>query len=196
MKSSSRSGFSLIEVAAATVALGSIGYVLSFALKAAADSQREITTRASDHRVVRAASRDLLDQLSMAGEDTIAFAQAIPVGEANETALRFQVRIEEGSVATFGVLHLGVPRTGWSVVYAVEEPSGASDTRRLVQRLEDEAGVQQSSTIVARGLRADDAVPPGFRVVKAGDLWEITLSTEGIGGRSGIEEVFHVRARN
>lgn len=192
MKSSSRSGFSLVEVAVATLALGSIGYVLSFALKAAADSQREITLRASEHRVVRQASRALLDELSMAGEDTIAFTQAIDT----ETNLRFQQRIEDGATATFGLMHLGVPRTGWRVVYAIEEPASEADMRRLVRRVEDDAGVVQASQIVARGLRADDADPPGFRVVKAGDLWEITLSTEGIGNRDGIEEAFHVRARN
>lgn len=196
MKSSSRSGFSLIEVAVATLALGSIGYVLSFALKAAADSQREITMRASEHRVVRQASRALLDELSMAGEDTIAFTQGVQSVVDTETNLRFQQRIEDGATATFGLMHLGVPRTGWSVVYAIEEPASASDTRRLVRRVEDDAGVVQASQIVARGLCADDADPPGFRVIKAGDLWEITLSTEGIGNRDGIEEVFHVRARN
>lgn len=196
MRVSSRAGFSLIEVAAATVALGSIGYVLAFALKASADSQREIGTRASEHRVLREASRKLLDELATAGEDTIAFVHGAQGGVSVQPTLRFQERIEDGTTAGFGVVHLGVARPDWTLIYAVEEPVGESDSRRLVRRVEDDGGAVQASQIVARDLRPDEAVPPGFRVVKTGDLWEVTLSTEGRNGRDGIEEVFHVRARN
>lgn len=196
MRITRRSGFTLVELAVATLALGSIGYVLTFALKASADSQREITTRASEHRIVRSASRALLDELGSAGEETIVFGKEAHAGAAPTPTLRFQLRIEEGGEGAFGVTHLGVVRTGWSIVYAIEEPVGASDARRLVRRIESEEGVVQSSQIVARGLCAADAEPPGFLVETSGDLWQVTISTEGVGGRTGVEEVFHVRARN
>jgi len=196
MKSSRRAGFTLLEVAVATLALGSIGYVLTFAFKASVDSQREITLRASEHRVVRAASRALLDELASAGDETVVFASGPQDGVVVPPTLRFQTRIEVDGAADFGLLHLGVPRAGWTFEYAVEEPASSADERRLVRRVVDADGTVQSSQIVVRGVRDQAAEPPGFQVVKTGDLWEVTLSTEAIGTRDGVEEVFHVRARN
>jgi hypothetical protein len=187
-----RGGFTLLELTVGTAALGTIGYVLAFAFKASADSQREIARRANENRVVREASRALLDELAMAGESTITFTH----GGSSEPTLRFQVRIEDGGSPAFGLRHMGVAHAGWTIVYAVEEPAGATDARRLVRRVEDDTGVVVNSRVVVRNLCADDGDPPGFRVEKAGDLWEVTLSTEGVGDRQGIDEVFHVRARN
>jgi hypothetical protein len=191
---SARVGFGLLEVIVATAAFATIGYVLLFAVKASTDSQAAISARADDHRVLRSASRSLVDELALAGDDTITVTTAGGAGAFPE--LSFLQRIENGATAGFGVMHLGVPHADWSRVYAVEEPATDGDERRLVCRIVDDEGVTQRSTVVARGLRPADVEPPGFRVVQAGDLWEITLATEGQGNQDGIEEVFHVRARN
>lgn len=184
-----RAGFSLLEVTVGTAAFATIGYVLLVAVKASTDSQAAIAQRASENRVVRSASRALIDELALASDDTITVTSSSG-GGTGTASLAFRQRIEDGGTAGFGLMHLGVPRSDWSLVYAVNE-SG-----ELVRRVTDEQGVVQVSGVVASGLRGAGEDPPGFRVVKAGDLWEITLATEGAGNRDGIEEVFHVRARN
>ena len=187
----SRAGFTLLEVVVATASFATIGYVLLFAVKASTDSQSAIYGSTEQHRMLRRASRSLLDELAMASDDTITVAQS--QGTNSPTTLTFRQRIENGGTAGFGVVHLGVPQEDWSLVYAVEAPSTDGDERRLVRRIVDDAGVTQKSDLVARGLVAG---AEGFRVTQAGDLWEITLTTEGRGNNQGIGETFHVRARN
>lgn len=172
-----------------TAAFAAMGYVMLMAVKASTDSQAEIALRAEEHRVVRSASRALIDELSLASDDTITVTNSAGQGTGT-TSLAFRQRIEDDGTAGFGLVHLGVPHADWSLVYAV------SASGELVRQVTDEEGVVQTSAVVTKGLRGAGEDPPGFRVVKAGDLWEITLATEGVGNRNGIEEVFHVRARN
>ena len=183
-----RAGFSLLEVTVSTATFAIIGYVMLVAVKTSTDAQNAIALRTEEHRVLRRASRTLLDELALASDDTITVTAS---GSGSGTAsLAFRQRIEEGGTAGFGAVHLGVPHTDWTLVYAV------SAAGELVRRVTDGDGVVQASAVVASGLRAASEDPPGFRVVKAGDLWEITLATEGVGDGNGIEEVFHVHARN
>lgn len=193
----SRAGFSLVEVLVAMTAFAGLGMILVMTLKAAADSQRAIVLRAEEHRIVRRASRTLMDELGYASEDSIVFALAAGQGaQASPTYLSFRQRIELDGAAALGVVHMGEAHEDWSLVYAVEEPVGDGDMRRLVRRVVDETGAIVASEPLARGLRPDGASPPGFSVARSGVLWRVTLTTEGKGNADGVEEVFDVRARN
>lgn len=198
---SRRSGFTLLE---AMIALGIfvvVGYAVGVAVGAGNHSQRVVTRLAAEDRAVREASNSLIDELRETSDAQINIAT---LADGNHQ-VRFMLPIDLGGTAAWGVddpVVGGDPvaqnKENWSVRYTVRDVSIDGKTvKRLLRQVLDAALNVQYEKVIVDGLRRGNVDPPGFKVVKTGDVWEITLSTEGREeGKSGIRAVFHVQTRN
>lgn len=196
-----RSGFTLIETSIAIVLLLAVWYGLALAIGAGQRSERAVSTIADANEELAGACRGMLDELRSSGDATIAVAD---LADGNHE-LRFQQPIDVGGALAWGVFDrtLGADpaeqnREGWSLRYTVRVVAGdGGPVRQLVRQVLDEALAVQSERVVLEGLRAGGDDPPGLRMESVGDVWELAVATvDGVGGRHGWRQVFHVRTRN
>lgn len=188
-------GFTLVESVVGLTLLSVVGYALLLAAQVSHNSRRVVMDVAEEDRALRAATSLLIDEFSSSSDATLTVAQ---LADGNHR-LRFQLPIEDGTPAGWGVVERGVPESGWSVQYTVQSAVlGSGEVRReLVRQIVDDLGAVQRTDVLVEGLRTGAEDPPGFRVVQNGAMWELTLSTAGqTDGTGGIREVFHVRTRN
>ena len=199
--SAARSGFTLLESLVSLVVFSVIGLALALATNAGQQTERSVARVSSENRSVRSLSQTLTDELS-ASCDTQITVTHLPDG--NDT-LRFLMPIQNGTTLGWGVYDrtLGTTeaaqnRAGWSVCYTVSSTTAQGvTTRRLVRQELDTAQHVQKQKVVLDRLRSGSSTPPGFTARKQGAMWEITLSADSpLPQGHGIEEVFHVQARN
>ncbi len=197
-----RAGFTLIELAIALTLFLVMGYAVTTSLQVARRSNATVDRVANEDRALRSAADALLDDL----RSTNAANVTITTVSGQNSQLTLRVPIQIGGAITWGVHEraLGATaalqdRAGWSVRYLVQNtPLGNGNfDRELRRQVLDDTNVVRDEQTVMHGLRAGADVPPGFRVAQTGDVWEVTLSTEGaIAGRAGMRTLFHVRSRN
>lgn len=195
-------GFTLLESTIALSIFAVVGYGLAVAVDVGKDSQSMVIRESEDHRTMRTVVKTLADELRSSADDQV----TVTVLADGNHQLRFMVPVVAGGVSTWGVYdrRLGSDaasqnQAGWTVQYTVRNGVGVDGgvNRQLVRQELDTALAVQREEVLADGLRAGNAAPRGFTVVKNGDMWEITLSTVGQrAGLAGITQVFHVHARN
>lgn len=195
-----RAGFTLVEMMVAAAALMVVLYTLANAVGLGSRSQRTVMRVATESDTLRRAVASLSSELKLTSDSLITVTT---LADANHE-LGLSLPIEVGGspawgvpVHTFGVGTQGMP--DWSLCYTVQGvPAGGGEVnRRLLRRILDETGAIQDEEVICEGLRSGSDAPPGFTVVRSGDLWEVTLTTAGYTTNAdGRGAVFHVRTRN
>lgn len=196
-RSSRRGGFTLLESTISLGVVAVIGYALSLWIRVGDDTQGTVARVAAQDRELRKVGAQLVDRLRTSSDGRITVTT---LADGNH-AVTFSEPIDVGGTATWGVhdARLGTgaqqDRADFSLRYTVAV--GADGARSLVEQILDEDGEVVVEDELVRGLARGDAVPPGFRVVDAGDVWELRVGTEaGDGSSRGHETIFHVRTRN
>ena len=191
-------GFTLIETAVALAIFTALGYTLSVVVALGKHSQTTITGLTTEDRSLRLATTDLIEDLRTSSDATITVT-ALPDGNHK---VKFMQPIDAGGAQTWGVYDRSInpnPMPNWHVQYIVRDLAlgGGAVDKQLVRQVLDDTDVVKKEKVLADNLQAGNQVPPGFKMVKVGLVWQITLSTQGkVEGRSGIREVFHVQTRN
>lgn len=199
----STSAFTLLEMVVALTIFSSIGYGLLIAVEAGSHSGTTVARVSEQDRELRSATTDLCSELKCSADSTITVT---PLADGNHQ-IRFQQPIDDAGNPSWGVYDrlLGDTaatqnRVGWFVQYTVRTVPAALGgvDRQLVRQIVDDKFVVQKERVIADGLCRGTDVPPGFRMVQTGGLWEITLSTvnDTAAGTAGIRAVFHVQTRN
>jgi prepilin-type N-terminal cleavage/methylation domain-containing protein len=197
-----RSGFTLLEMMISVSIFAVLGYALLTAVDIAHDSDATVIRISSEDRSVRTSTTSLLDELRSTSDANITVAT---LADGNHR-VRFTVPVTVAGVLGWGVYDRSLGHTpddqnkvGWSLQYTVRSVTGTDGkpTRELVRQILDAAGSVHSETVLVRGLRSGTQTPAGFKVVRSGDLWEITLSTNSTADHSAVlRTVFHVKTRN
>ena len=195
-------GFTLLESMVALSIFGAVGYSLMIVVDVGNHSQKTVARVAAENQSLRTAALSLIDELRTSTDTTITVV-ALPDGNHR---LRFMLPIDVGGALGWGVydktLGPDAPsqnRANWSVQYTVRDVPNGNGTvvKQLLRQLLDDTQSVQKETVIAEGLHSGTDVHPGFTVVKTGDVWAVTLSTEGhVEGKAGIRAVFHVQTRN
>jgi len=192
-----RAGFSLIEVMAATLILGVVGYTLAGAVQMAERSHASVANTVDQNTAVRRASSKLRAELRATSDNRIAVT-TLPDGNHR---LEFQVPVEIAGVAGWGALdrRLGSLEAQQNLPdgqlrYTVESMPGGAD-KRLVREVIDAAGGVRRRDVLVRGL-ATTGAQAAFSVSQAGALWQVQVRQAGKRGGATRAEEFHVRTRN
>ena len=198
---SRRAGFTLVELSIALGIFAMLGISVAVGVDVANDSQRTVYTVAAEDRALRESTSYLTDELRSSRDNQITVTT---LADGNHQ-LDFKVPIEVGGALTWGVYdkHLGTTyaeqnKLDWKLRYTVREVVVAGVVnKQLLRQIIDTNSVVHQQQVVAEGLHAGTHNPPGFEVVKSGDMWVITVSTAGkSAGSPGIRAEFHVQARN
>lgn len=195
-------GFTLLETMVVVAVLGVLTYSLGVTVSASQRSQLAVISVASEGRTLRTTFSTLVEELRASSSDTITVTE---LADKNHE-LSFMLPITVDGADGWGVYepklladeHAGNEQD-WRVQYTVVSQVDGSGgvTRSLWRRVVDADGNVQSSNRLIQGLRSGSEDPPGFQAVLTGDVWVITLSTEGVvDGKTSISAQFHVRPRN
>jgi len=199
---SARAGMSLIEMMVSASLLGLVGLIVAWAFEAGVDSQRTVRRIAAGNEVLRVAAGQLRDELRVSEESMLTVNT---LGDGNHEVTLAQPIFVGGNLG-WGVYDPLAGATeaernldGWRIRYTVDTqpvvPAGV--TRRLVRQVLDDLGTVQDQDVLVDGLRAGGDDPPGFTVVRTGDVWEVSLTTEEYDdSQRGRGVRFHVRIRN
>jgi prepilin-type N-terminal cleavage/methylation domain-containing protein len=195
-------GFTLLETMVALSIFAALGYSLAIVVGFGNHSQRAVSRMAAEDRALRTATIALLDDLRSTTDSSITIT---PLADGNHQ-VRFMLPIDVAGVASWGVYDrtLGPDaasqnQPNWHVQYIVRDLAlgGGQVNKQLVRQILDDTNTMRKEKVLADGLQSGTQVPPGFKVVKTGLVWQVTLSTVGkVEGKAGIREVFHVRTRN
>ncbi len=201
-RSAATAGFTLVEMMVALGVFGLLGYSLTITADVGSDSQRTVMSVVAEDRALRSTLTSAVEELRASRDDTISVTT---LADGNHQ-LRFMQPIEVGGSAVWGVHEFALgpdavsqDRAGWSLQYTVHArpQSDGSVVRELVREILDDALVVQRSRVIVSRLRGGGGDPPGFHVVHQGEVWVLTLSTEGRAeGTTGMKAVFHVQTRN
>ncbi len=192
MKTTQRGGFTLIELSISTVILAVVGYSVSVAVKLGNDSNSTVRQVVNESRGQRKSIAQLIDDVRMSTNSRI----TITTGAEGNSEVQLQMPIEIAGALVWGVRdrRLGDGEATWNqadwfVRYLVD------DDARLVRRIVDLNGATRLEDVLDDDLR-EGVGTPGFRMVQAGDVWEVSLATrQGAHGTVSNNE-FHVRTRN
>ncbi|MBI5361890.1 MAG: prepilin-type N-terminal cleavage/methylation domain-containing protein [Planctomycetes bacterium] len=195
-RSTRTGGFTLLEVLVALTLFSALGYGVMLAIGTGRDSNRAMDEVADEDRGLRAASTALADDLRASNEAHVVITEQ-PDGNH---AVQLQIAIESAGALTWGVHERALgstsadqDRVGWSVRYSVAVGASGKELRRSVL---DAADAVQRSSVLARGLN-DAAGAPGFRLVREGAVWAVTLASKGVhAGQPSTRTIFHVTNRN
>ena len=177
-------GLSLIEVSVASTVFLILEYALVGSLQMGKKSTDTVIRVAVENENLRKANHDLVKDLSVASDASI----TVETLADNNHRVTFMLPIEVGGNMTWGVWDpaLGADpvsqtKENWNVRYTVVTvPDGSGGTtRRLMRQILDLGGLVQLEKPIADGLRSGNDDPPGFRVVKPGIMWQLSVSTIG-----------------
>lgn len=196
-----RAGFTLLESIVSLAVFSVVGYALTLAFGAGTNAEHSVSQTAGQERLLRGTTEMLADELRASNDARITVAT---LADGNHS-VTFMTRIQVGTTLAWGVhdRFLGSTdaqqnRANWSLRYTVVSVvSGGTTTRRLVRQVLDNALAVQRQDVVLERVRNGTANPAGFRVVKQGSMWVVTISTDGeSAAEEGMRVVFHVQARN
>ena len=200
-RSSASSGFTLLEMTVALSLFSVLGYTLMSAVWMAHQSHQAVMTSTVENVNRRKTSARLIDEFASANSNTLTVDSAVGTNDS----VTFQLPVTVAGAAVWGIKEQSlssVPANqsvaGWSIRYTVVQlPWNGAQRRSLVRQVIDGVGVVQVQDAVVDGLRSGALNPKGFSVEQAGDLWELTITTEGNAeGSGGRSTVFHVKTRN
>lgn len=194
-------GFSLIEVVMASAIVTILIYAFAGAANMGNNSATVVNQVADENEREREAVSSLLDDFLITSD---ALIDVVPLADSNHQAT-FQLPIEVGGNMKWGVWDpdLG-PDTAsqtkedWKIRYTVRTVNiDGENVRVLARQILDETETLQLERFVAERLRSGTETPPGFSVIKSGDMWEIKVSTTGKKSCDpGRKVEFHVWPRN
>lgn len=195
-----RRGFTFLEVVIAVSVFAVVGLTLARALSSSEDSRNLLFEIVEDNQSMRESTAALADDFGLAGEESIAVTEL----EDGNHEVRFMQPVEVGGNLAMGAWDDSFGDTddernkpGWQVVYTVVDFAGDGSDRRLLRRIVDDEDDVQLEETIATGLANGLGANPGFQMVKAGDMWEVSLSKAShAGSDTTTRTVFHVRTRN
>jgi len=192
MKTTHKSGFTLLELSISTVILAVVGYSVSAAVKLGNDSNATVMQVASDSRGQRKSITQLIDDVRMSTNTRITITTAIN----GNSQVQLQMPIEVAGALAWGVRdrRLGEDEDAWNqadwiVRYLVD------DDGRLVRRVVDLNGATRLEDVLDDDL-LEGVGTPGFRMVQAGAVWQVNLATRRGDHGTVSRNEFHVRTRN
>lgn len=198
---SRRAGFTIIETMISLSIFAALGYAVAVCTKTANDSQRTVYSVAADDRALRESSSYLTDELRSSTDAQVTVAT---LADGNHQ-VDFKVPVESGGNLVWGVYDKGLGndyasqnKVDWKLRYTVRNSVvGGVVNKQLLRQILDTNSVVQDEKVIAERLHSGTENPPGFRVIKSGDMWVVTVSTSGKSAESsGIKAEFHVRTRN
>lgn len=196
-----RRGFTLLEMVVALSIFSVIGFTLMSAVRMAHQSHLAVVAATVENIDRREASARLIEELASANSATI---EVVSLAGVNDS-VSFELPITVAGDSTWGVREESLSQVpaeqsvaGWRVRYAVVAiPVNGVAQNSLVRQVLDELDVVRMQEQVVDGVRGGALNPKGFGVVVAGEMWELTLTTEGNAeGSEGRSTVFHVKTRN
>lgn len=199
--SSTRSGFTLVEAAVSLGIFATLGYALVVGMSVAHDSEATVMRVRQENQELRWSTLGLVDEMRTTSDSRITVTT---LADGNHQ-LVFMVPVVVVGVDTWGVYDrslstvvAGQSKADWTLRYTVRDAVAAGGTtKELVRQVVDDTQVVRRERVVATDLCSGQAGAPGFRVVKNGEIWELTLSTNGaLGSASASTVVFHVQTRN
>lgn len=199
-----RSGFSLIEMVAASSLFMIVGYVFVVSVDMGSKSRELVMSSSEENRSVRSASTNLVQEIQISTEDEITVT-TLPDGNSEVT---LRVPIEVGGELQWGTEADELaydPQAGidhnpdWSYRYTVE---AVGAEKQLVRQILNDQLVVQEEEVLVEHLDTDDE--PCFQVVKTGAMWIVEIAARGksnvVSGHEsrtkGRRSEFHVRTRN
>ncbi len=192
MKTTHKSGFTLLELSISTVILAVVGYSVSAAVKLGNDSNSTVMQVASDSRGQRKSITQLIDDVRMSTNTRITITTAIN----GNSQVQLQMPIEVAGALAWGVRdrRLGEDEDAWNqadwiVRYLVD------DDGRLVRRVVDLNGATRLEDVLDDDL-LEGVGTPGFQMVQAGAVWQVNLATRRGDHGTVSRNEFHVRTRN
>jgi len=192
MKTTKRSGFTLLELSISTVILAVVGYSVSTAVKLGNDSNATVMQVVSESRGQRKSITQLIDDVRMTTNTRITITTALD----GNSQVQLQMPIEVAGALVWGVRdrRLGEGEDTWNqadwlVRYVVD------DDGQLVRRVIDTNGATRLEDVLDDDL-LDGVGTPGFRMVQAGDVWQVNLATRRDDHGAVSRNEFHVRTRN
>lgn len=192
MKTTHKSGFTLLELSISTVILAVVGYSVSAAVKLGNDSNSTVMQVASDSRGQRKSITQLIDDVRMSTNTRI----TITTASNGNSQVQLQMPIEVAGALVWGVRdrRLGEDEDTWNqadwiVRYLVD------DDGRLVRRVVDLNGATRLEDVLDDDL-LEGVGTPGFRMVQAGAVWQVNLATRRGDHGTVSRNEFHVRTRN
>lgn len=192
MKLTKRSGFTLLELSISTVILAVVGYSLTTAVKLGNDSNSTVTQVANESRGQRKSITQLIDDLRMTTNTRI----TITTASDGNSQVQLQMPIEVAGALVWGVRdrRLGDSedtwnQADWTVRYVVD------DEDQLVRRVVDLNGATRLEDVLDDDL-LEGVGTPGFRMVQAGEVWQVNLATQRGDQGTVSRNEFHVRTRN
>jgi len=192
MKTTHKSGFTLLELSISTVILAVVGYSVSAAVKLGNDSNSTVMQVASDSRGQRKSITQLIDDVRMSTNTRI----TITTASNGNSQVQLQMPIEVAGALVWGVRdrRLGEDEDAWNqadwiVRYLVD------DDGRLVRRVVDLNGATRLEDVLDDDL-LEGVGTPGFRMVQAGAVWQVNLATRRGDHGTVSRNEFHVRTRN
>jgi hypothetical protein len=197
-----RAGLTLVESMVGITLFAILGYALSVAVSISNHSQQMVINVSAEGRDLRGTTQTLMRELRSTADGRI----TITVLPDFNHQVDFMMPIDVAGAATWGVYDRSLGpdaatqnRLDWIVRYTVRDVISANGNvdKQLVRQIIDDLGAVQRTKILATALRPGGVAPAGFRMVRVGAVWEITLTTNSQGeGQAGIRTVFHVRTRN
>jgi type II secretory pathway pseudopilin PulG len=197
-----RRAFTLLESTIGVAVFSVIGYGLAVVVKISKSSETAVREISTQSREIRDSTRRMVDELKTCRDASIVIDT---LADGNHQ-VRFMVPIEVAGAATWGIYDTALgsdpavnTRVGWSVRYTVRAADAANGgvTYQLVRQLLDTTLTVQRQTVIVDNIRSGDVGRPGFRMVRSGAMWEITLSTSEDGhSNDSRQEIFHVLTRN
>jgi len=196
-----RKGFSLVEVTVAMSIFSVIGYGLFAAVETSNGSQRAVSSAVAKNETMRSMKSIMADELKLAADDNI----TVVTLSDNNHQVTFMHPIQLAGSLGWGVFDPSLGPTeaeqnlpNWQVRYTVDSVVQSGNVnRRLVRQVLDDSGAIQNTDVLIEGLKGGGAIPPGFSVTRAGDMWEVQVTLIGTtnGGHGGGVS-FHVKTRN
>ncbi|MDA1263957.1 MAG: type II secretion system protein [Planctomycetota bacterium] len=186
-------GFTLLELTIAGSVFALIALALKDTVLLADRAQDAVVSRAEEHDDLRDVCRQLADELKGCQSSGMGI---ITLGNGCHE-ITFQEPIVVAGDDRWGIDEPGLddngePREDWSLRYTVIDAGG----RRLMRQVLDDKGDIQRSEVLLEAL-SEDAATPGFTLVPAGDIWQLSLALAGSHGLNhGKQLSFQFRARN
>lgn len=198
---SQTTGLSLIEVMVSCTICAVIGYGILGLIDMGESSRETVSMVSGENQDLRDSNNRLMNDFQATSDSQVTVES---LADSNHQ-ITFMVPVTIGGNPTWGARDqsLGTDpesqsRENWRVRYTVKQVVDGSGgiNRQLVRQVLDTGDIVQIERVVAEGLKSGLEVPPGFSVVKIGDMWQLSMATVGKDGCEGRKVEFHVRTRN
>ncbi len=194
-------GLTLIEFAVSSAIFSVLALAMAGMLEVGSASEEGVVTNSGRNRGIRRVQAFLVRELRASSDSKITVGST-PGGNS---ILTFSYPVQSGGSTGWGIRDKSLGSTsdernkiGWQVRYTViPKIENHRINRVLVRQVLDTSLKVRATRILARHLRPGTVTPPGFKVVKTGNVWKVVISTLGDKDGSGRRTAtFQVLARN